>query len=371
MISSLTINNFKCFKESHFPLRSLTLLTGANGAGKSSLIQSLLLFRQAENNSSLPPFVRLNGPDMLQLGQASDVLHAQAEDTVISVALTFEGYGVKILSFDAGDSESLYLNASVGGTYPTQVPLLPQSHYLNAERIGPRDTQELDSSPTPSLSVGAQGEFTAQVLAKREREKIREDLCHPHTEREEPVRLLSKQVEFWMRDLIPNIEIRTETFPGTNIAALRLRKSGLKTEWLRAPNIGFGVSYALPIIVAGLLSPPGSLFMIENPEAHLHPAGQSRMGRFLATLAAGGVQVIAETHSDHLLNGIRLAAVEPSHLLRHDQVIIHHFHGEEDAPELATAIELTSSGKLTQWPTSFFDQSEKDLAAILKARRRE
>ena len=79
---------------------------------------------------------------------------------------------------------------------------------------------------------------------------------------------------------------------------------------MRPTNMGFGVSYALPVITAGLLAPAGSLLVVENPEAHLHPAGQSRVGRFLAHLAASGVQVVAETHSDHVLNGVRLAAVE-------------------------------------------------------------
>jgi predicted ATPase len=218
-------------------------------------------------------------------------------------------------------------------------------------------------------------EFTAQVLAAhvlagRRRGQIREALRHPRTEEEGNIAQLGKQVELWMGDVAPGIEIRPLTLPDTNISALRIKRKGVSTEWLRPPNIGFGVSYALPIIVAGLLSQPGSLFLVENPEAHLHPASQSRIGRFLATLAAAGVQVIAETHSDHVLNGVRLAAVESQHPIRHDQIIVQYFHGDDKTPRRAQAIDVTAKGGLSTWPAGFFDQSEKDLAAILEARRR-
>src|SRR4029079_13492459 len=138
--------------------------------------------------------------------------------------------------------------------------------------------------------------------------------------------------------IAPEIELRAVTYPDTNMTALRLKRRGVTTEWLRPTNIGFGVTYALPIIVAGLLAAPGSLFLVENPEAHLHPAGQSRIGRFLATLAAAGVQVIAETHTDPARNGVRLAAADPAHPLRHDQAIIQFFHGNTAKPQRSQAI---------------------------------
>lgn len=60
--------------------------------------------------------------------------------------------------------------------------------------------------------------------------------------------------------------------------------------------MGFGLSYALPIVVGGLVAAKDGLLIVENPEAHLHPQGQSNMGQFLAWLAGKGVQVIVETH---------------------------------------------------------------------------
>ncbi|HND20426.1 MAG TPA: AAA family ATPase, partial [Acidobacteriota bacterium] len=149
------------------------------------------------------------------------------------------------------------------------------------------------------------------------------------------------QTELWMRELIPDLEIRALTLPGVTAAALRFRKRGHLDDWVRPANMGFGVSYTLPIIVAGLLARPGHMLVVENPEAHLHPQGQSRIGRFLALLAAKGVQVLIETHSDHVLNGIRLAATD-EHPLQPENVLIHFFtgRGQGEAP-IAEAITLT------------------------------
>jgi predicted ATPase len=127
--------------------------------------------------------------------------------------------------------------------------------------------------------------------------------------------------------------------------------------------MGFGVSTALPILVAGLVAERNGLLVIENPEIHLHPAGQSAIGEFLAKVAADGVQVLVETHSDHVINGMRRAVAE-SELPARDAVL-HYF---DDA---VTEIAVDERGKLSTWPAGFFDQIDRDLGAIaLRQRRR-
>ena len=197
---------------------------------------------------------------------------------------------------------------------------------------------------------------------------VREELCHPGHAASALPRSLSKQAEAWLQDLVPGIELRVEPFPALSATAVRLRRRGQATEWLRPQNIGFGVSYVLPVIVAGLVAQPGSMIIVENPEAHLHPQGQSVLARFLARVASSGVQVVAETHSDHFLNGLRLAVVAEQ-VIRAEDLAIQFF----SCPEAGVSVEriqLTDRGGLSAAPAGFFDQSEKDLAAILKARRR-
>ena len=363
MITKLRVQHFKCFQDERLELRPLTVIVGANGVGKSSLLQSLLLAQQALETPG--DHVRLNGPFLLNLGTTTDVLCQTSEARAgIDIELTLDDGREHLFHLEERKKEPFILHIA---KRPDGLPAMDLT-YLDAERVGPRDTLEMDTTASHARNVGVRGEFTAQVLSELDMTRVREELRHPRTA--EAGIQLGKQVELWLSDIAPGVEVRAHAFPGTNVSAIRLKRGGLMTEWLRPPNIGFGVSYALPVIVGGLLTRPGGLFLVENPEAHLHPAGQSRIGRFLATLAASGVQVLVETHSDHVLNGILLASVDAGHALRHDQVLIQYFHGDDAKERRAEPITVDARGGLSSWPAGFFDQSEKDMAAILEARRR-
>ena len=109
-----------------------------------------------------------------------------------------------------------------------------------------------------------------------------------------------------MDRFFPGCELDLQKIPHTNAVTLGLRTS--KDVNFHAPvHTGYGLTQVLPIIVAALSSGPKGLLLIENPEVHLHPRGQAAMGEFLAEVATAGAQVIMETHSDHVLNGIRRA----------------------------------------------------------------
>ena len=233
---------------------------------------------------------------------------------------------------------------------------------LSAERHGPRDTQPTQSRPQAELTIGAKGEFAAEVLSRFERYEVRPEMRQSKEGSER--RLLLQQVEDWMGSWAPNIQVRPESYPGTNIAAIRIRRREMTSDWMRPTNVGFGVSHSLPIVIAGLLATEGGLFIVDTPESHLHPSGQSAMGQFLATVAASGVQVVVETHSDHVLNGIRLAIARPDNALTNEKAIMYQNSTGDDGLGKVEALEITSTGGLTTWPTGFFDQTERDLAAL-------
>jgi predicted ATPase len=238
--------------------------------------------------------------------------------------------------------------------------------YLCAERLGPRDLLSVSAEPPDDLGVGVQGEYTAQVLAlRRERLSrrqltVRPPLLHPDTD----VPLLRTQAEAWASHIIRPIRITAQWAPGIAASTIRFQEPGAFGEVIRPANTGFGLSYALPVIVAGLMSQSGDVLIVENPEAHLHPGGQSRLGCFLARVAGSGVRVIVETHSDHVLNGARLAVAEEETLEAGD-ALVHYFGREKTVP-----IELTARGELSEWPSGFFDQIEGDLGRLARARRR-
>ena len=134
-------------------------------------------------------------------------------------------------------------------------------------------------------------------------------------------------------------------------------------------NVAFGNSYILPIILAVLTAPENSLLIIENPEAHLHPSAQFRTGQLLALAAEHGIQIIVETHSDHLLNGVRVmakAGMEGKGRTDAGKVEIHYIYQDKDHPELHLneRIVLEEDGTLDHWPQGFFDEWELALRQI-------
>ena len=376
MIAEIRLENFKRFRDLTLRAANLTVLTGANGAGKTSVLHSLLLARQMARHPDRR-HVELNGVDTLELGGPEDVIHREASDDVAAIEVVDSDAIRRRWSFGATTTTSTTavqtLNATVVDRPPDYSGALaataPRFSYLCAERLGPRDVLSASAANVSELDVGPRGEFVAQVLASFYRSRVRTGRVESSLTEEQIFSLLH-QTENWMGKIVRPTQIEAERFPNTSVTRLRFKTPGLRAEWTRAPNAGFGISYALPIVVAALRAEVGGLLLVENPEAHLHPAGQSRIGGFLARVAADGVQIILETHSDHVLNGIRVAVADGSAALLSEQVVIHFFRAEEEGEPTLQSIELRRAGQLTAWPTGFFDQAQVDLAMLASKRRR-
>ncbi|MCG5457084.1 DUF3696 domain-containing protein [Micromonospora sp. PSH03] len=362
MIESVRITNFKRFREIDLPLRQLTVLTGTNGAGKSSLIQALLLVRQASEDER-SSVVQLNGPYSLEIGEADDALCVTAEDHIIQVSLNI-GNVCHEYEFSAIIEErSLHLPII---RRPQPLPTLLSSPgmpftYLNAERLGPRDQLSVTSAEVSNIGVGVRGEYVAQAITIRERDVVADSLRHATAP---TVQTFRAQVEAWMSDIVRPIRIEARWPLGMTTSTIRFQTPDIESQPLRPGNVGFGVSYALPIVVAGLAVGQGIL-IVENPEAHLHPAGQSKLGRFLGRVAGAGAQVIVETHSDHVLNGIRRAAVDDRTVSASD-VVVHYFDDSRSSP---VVIDVGAGGSMSNWPPGFFDQLDQDLGRLAHAKR--
>ena len=368
MIHSVYIQGFKRFAQQEFKLAPLTVLAGLNGTGKTSLIHALILAREALNDRA-GGSVPLNGPFGLELGTAEDIHNWNAEGDIIFKMRHGSGQlATWRFSAPANANEALYLRvAECPSDPPPAFTSRPRAlTYLCAERLGPRSVLGASALPADALELGIRGEYCAQVISELGDRKI-EDMNRLHPDREEGSSpLLKYELERWLREIVRPVEIDTEPFPSKLVTALRFRTPG--GEWVRAPNMGFGVSYALPVVLAGLVASPSGLLVVENPEAHLHPAGQSRMGVFLAWLADRGVQVIVETHSDHVLNGVRRAIGEHRYL-EHKKATVLFFDSEHDDAINVTSLGFTSMGGVSDWPRGFFDQYQIDVAALGRVRR--
>jgi predicted ATPase len=216
-----------------------------------------------------------------------------------------------------------------------------------------------ESSPVYA-DVGVQGEFAPWWFQRLLDEDIDLSRCNPSDQ----AKTLRRQFNAWASELFPGAQGNAQNIEKTNLLRLELRIGDIG-DWRRPSNIGYGLTYAFPIIVAGLLAKPGQILIIDSPEAHLHPQGQSQMGCFLATIAAAGVQVIVETHSDHILNGIRRAIGEHK-ILTAEQAALYFFDTKDFSP---TKLEFTETGNIKSWPSGFFDQYQLDITALTKVRR--
>lgn len=367
MITNLRIRSFKRFNDQAFPLRPLTILTGLNGSGKTSVIHSLLLASEA-STAIAGDAIRLSGPFGMELGTAEEVRNWSSNE-LIEFHITSNNDEPEVWKLSIPASDSLYLTVEeTPHTSLTAFSNTPRSFsYLCAERLGPRNVSPASPLPSNRLEIGVRGEYCAQIFGTLGSRPIEfPDRIHPSNSGE-PTSLLKYEVERWLAEIARPVELDTIQYPGTAYNAMRFRFAG--QDWVRAPNMGFGISYALPIILAGLIIEPGGLLIVENPEAHLHPAGQSRMGVFLAWLANCGVQVILETHSDHVLNGIRRAIGEHRYL-PHANALVHFFDSLEDDASQVQKLEFTAVGGISHWPKGFFDQYQIDIASLGRVRRR-
>lgn len=364
------IENFKCYYSSDIPLNYLTVLTGANGNGKSTVIQAILMMRNAyEHDKVGERAIEINGPYCLSLGTTLDIIPVEAA-TNSSMLLSINDNGERAgFTFPLSDEHAeLSLNVSelrFSANYLTLPMFKNEFYYLNAERIGPRVSQKIKVHKYSN--VGWQGEYCAQILS--ELSSVRDFIVDDNRCFDiEQSRDVSTQTQLWMQNLFPGIMIQSNLNPKSLSAQISITHNYTSGAPVLSTNVGFGVSYVLPIIVTGLIAEKGSIMIVENPEAHLHPSAQTGIAEYLAKVAQAGVYVIVETHSDHFVNGIQLAVAEKK--LRNDKVIINYVNQSRETyrPEIKP-ITLSDKAELSEWPDGFFNQTQKNYAKLYNLRR--
>lgn len=357
------IIGYKCFADQIINLGQLTILVGANGNGKSSTIQSLLLFKLAASGQHT---IDLNHAFGLRLGRFCDILNPNNDGGEIKLSLLCadnrqEKATCLIKSCDS--DESLYVQATYNSKEKDYLWYRQEIYYLSAEREGPRISQDLVK--LEYLNTGIHGENTAQAIAEKgSMTKVDEERMFDNTKN----RNIDAQVNFWLDFIFPKISVSSSI--NRDVLQARVKVSNSLYSDAFTTNMGFGVSYALPIIVDGLLAKRDSLFIVENPEAHLHPAAQTAMGYFLAKMSYAGVRIIVETHSDHLIDGVQLFVVK--HGNWHNNVIINNYSIEDG--EIQPKVEpifMSNKGEYDRWPKGFMDQSQINYYNLQKYRRDE
>jgi len=146
---------------------------------------------------------------------------------------------------------------------------------------------------------------------------------------------------------IPNPEDRRRVQVSVTLPGQQLRN---------ITEIGFGISQVLPVLTAGLMQPEGSLFVVDLPEAHLHPLPQARLADFFCSLALAGRHTLVETHSEMFFHWLRLRA-ETSDQLR-DKIAVYFIDrpGSDGCCQEPQLVGLTGDSQL-RWPIGFFEEA--------------
>ena len=405
MLKEISLQNFKCFeKETLIPFSNFNLLTGINGRGKSTSLQALLLMRQSiEHNRAIDRLI-FNG-SCVDLGNFNDVRNSNiSQRNAVEIKFCFDGVQLhyhlyeneademsmqihKVIISEVSDDPRIYIETGLqAGEHvlqPHNNPLLWQDHiprnihtgtnsqstsltpldnqinfarihYVSADRIGPRDFYPKQSF-ADFPNVGRRGEYAPYLLYQMRDNRVHEDICHDKG----ATPTLLDQTQAWLSQIFDGARISlipTEA----NLVLLTLRADELPTKGYKPANVGFGYSYALPIIVSGLIARPGEMLIVENPEAHVHPFAQSQIIQFLTRLSGTGVQVFVETHSDHILNAVRLSVLDK--FLTSQMTNVLFFAGHE-TPSV-TQIPVGNDGSIENWPNDFFDQLDKDFSRL-------
>ncbi len=381
-VDHVHVKNFKSLKDVSIKLGNLTLITGVNSSGKSTFIQSLLLLKENDRNiqnfwmlralmneKSNKEFseyaarelkqisLTLHG-EYIDLGETKSILYQEAFNENISIEVQGENESGLTLKFDVDSKFEVSRKES-----DVNWNFLERLYYVSTDRTVPSITYPLSEQHVNKGEIGLNGQYAAHYLSHNRHSTLNiSQLKHAHSTTSQLLENVSK----WLGEISSGINVDITIHDDLQVASLKYQYTyGENTTAKYTPlNVGFGITYVLPIIVAILKSKSGDLLIIENPESHLHPAGQSKLAELCAIAASCGVQVIVETHSDHFLNGVRVATKKA--VLSPEESQIYYFEKAKDSMEtIAHPLNIDSDGRIDEWPEGFFDEWDNKLNELL------
>lgn len=379
MIERIKIQNFKSHKDTHITLSNLTVFCGANGVGKSSVIQSLLLLRDT--------FIKDKSFDNLDLksksvkiGTVNDAIYEFSEIDGFGIYLQIEDKDYKF-SFEALTEDSKVktfieldkTNSIIDSNISNETLFNSNFQYISAFRLGPqvqylKEDKIVDIYKQISDEDG-QAEYFVHFLDRFRNIEVLDEIAKETVVYKD----LFTQVIAWEKEIGDGINIEIQDLGKLGFTlryAFDTEKSlSKKTRNFEAINVGFGLSYVMPILVAILSAQKNALIIIENPEAHLHPNGIAKLTELICLAAQAGIQIIIETHSDHIINGILVQCKrfeEEGKGISKDNVSIYHFDRDEtEHCTKAINVEIDNGGRLINQPKGFFDQISIDLEKLM------
>ena len=338
MLESIELENFKSFLDQRFVFKPLTILAGINASGKSSVVEAINLVHNL-HTKTWAEHIRTN----FNLNQFAAFRSLLSRNQGYKVSAVWDAKKIFLEAQFREDD----LNLVSDKTYNfTDADL----QILRASRIGPQKNYILNPlSKEPALDYNAKSILDYILKLDESNTQIDDSLKFGNSIS------FKDNVSDWLQIISPNSNLTIEISQDQQRA--RLLYNGVD-----ATETGFGLSFTIPVIAA-LLDPNIKTLVVENPEAHLHPKGQSRLAKFIAKVVACGKQVVLETHSDHIIDGIRVAVKQK--IIPCANVGMFFIERNLDEPSMVTEITVDSYGNLSEWPEDFFDQSLVDAGDLL------
>lgn len=268
-----------------------------------------------------------------------------------AVIPTFQGLFPTFI--ETGNADAPILNLTI----MKMVKAALNNWFSNLQYIGPTRV-----SPMPIVSytsanfkdVGTDGQHTRFILHQKQNEVL------------ENGKTLLAEVKRWICDEMKLAQDLSVIRDGTN--SYRIRLTDNRGEKVELYQVGFGVSQVLPIIVQGLLTPRGGMFVVDAPEVHMHPSVQGTLLDFFAEMSRNNRSALIETHSDHMVIRTRRRLAEQ--IISPENVNLCYVTNGDKGSEFRT-IAIDSSGNIrSSLPIGFLDALDEDFRSIVQAKLR-
>ncbi|MQC08260.1 AAA family ATPase [Morganella morganii] len=264
----------------------------------------------------------------------------------------------KLIKEDQIPSDLLYdINSAMSLSFSRAIK------YLGPLRNEPQAVYS--SSPYDANTVGLKGEFSASLLHRIRANTIEyasPSIVNDKLHYEVVVDTVNNACKKWLSFLGVVEEVRT-----TDMGKLGYElyvKTSDGDKWQDLTHVGVGVSQVLPIILMFLHSDQNDILIFEQPELHLHPKVQSKLCDLFLIMSDFGRQCIIETHSEYMINRLRLRVVQDQLDERISKSSLY-FINKRKGCSVFEKVEINKFGAIPKWPEEFFDQTDKEIEKIL------
>jgi len=245
--------------------------------------------------------------------------------------------------------------------------------YLRADRLAPWRERESRTEGHPD-DVGADGRWTADVLIDRGAEPPRQFRVPPRLPRTlaDASRYVAGKGAYETIDLA---KATNRWLAHLGLAdAVGAARSGDEVEMAvqlhgtnrQLPDIGFGISQVLPLIVQGLALEEKQTMLAEQPEAQLHPRPQAQLADFFCDLIEQGRRVIIETHSEPLFDRLRVRALLDPDLA--SKIAVYFVDASSEDGCCKPALVPLTEASAVAWPTQFRAEAVDESLALAAAK---